>query len=223
VTLGGVLVMGGAGTAEAATFRIRSCPYTINTPGTYVLATDLICPGLGRAVTVAANNVRLLLGSHTLDGQNLGDAGIFAEGVTGLSVEGGTLTRFDYGVSLGDTPGARVLGVNASGGNEFGISVGGCAGCRIVGNRTNGNEEDGIDVLSSPDARIIRNTATDNGFDGIAIVEGSTGDRLKRNRAAGSGHFDLYDGNLPTCVNTWRRNRFTTDNEGDGPGRGCIR
>src|SRR4051794_12684025 len=87
VTLGGVLVMGGAGTAEAATFRIRSCPYTINTPGTYVLATDLICPGLGRAVTVAANNVRLLLGSHTLDGQNLGDAGIFAEGVTGLSVE----------------------------------------------------------------------------------------------------------------------------------------
>src|ERR671938_549344 len=86
VTLGGALVLGDAGPAAAATFQIRSCPYTIKTPGTYVLAKDLTCPGLGRAVMVAANGVRLILGRHTLDGQNLGDAGVFAEGVTGLSV-----------------------------------------------------------------------------------------------------------------------------------------
>ena len=34
----------------------------------------------------------------------------------------------------------------------------------------------------------------------------------------------MEDQNLPdACVNTWRANSFDTDNEGDGPGTGCIR
>jgi hypothetical protein len=42
------------------------------------------------------------------------------------------------------------------------------------------------------------------------------------NTAIGNRRFDMYDVNL-TCVNRWRGNRFVTDNEGDGPGEGCIR
>jgi hypothetical protein len=52
--------------------------------------------------------------------------------------------------------------------------------------------------------------------------DSSTDNRLESNRATGNG-VDLVDENLPACVNTWLGNRFATDNEGDGPGAGCIR
>jgi hypothetical protein len=52
----------------------------------------------------------------------------------------------------------------------------------------------------------------------------ATGNLLEGNRATGNANTDLVDFNLPQdCVNTWRGNRFVTDNEGDGPSGGCIR
>ena len=55
----------------------------------------------------------------------------------------------------------------------------------------------------------------------------SSGARLDRQPNPGQHgdrqHPDLVDGNLPPCVNTWQGNTFVTDNEGNGPGAGCIR
>ena len=61
------------------------------------------------------------------------------------------------------------------------------------------------------------------------MTGGSTGNQLEGNTAPGNdtdgnGDRDLFDANIGSgCVNIWRGNSFVTDNEGDGPGAGCIR
>ena len=66
---------------------------------------------------------------------------------------------------------------------------------------------------------------TGNGGVGIQVNQGSVGNRLMGNVASGNGT-DLADFNPVTaagCANTWLGNVFVTDNEGNGPGAGCIR
>lgn len=227
LALGGTFTLGDAGPAAAATVQIRSCPYAITAPGTYVLAANLICPGIV-AIGVTANNVRLILGSRTLDGGGGSRFGVVAEGVTGLSVVGGTITGFSVvGINLSSTPGARVVGVNVSGNGGYGFLLSSCAGCEFVGNRASRNGVDGISAFTqSPDLLVVGNTTVGNGRNGIGLGADSTGDRLIGNLATGNGQTDLFDGNIPSCVNTWLGNRFATDNEtgaAAGPGQGCIR
>jgi parallel beta-helix repeat protein len=74
---------------------------------------------------------------------------------------------------------------------------------------------------------LAKNRTSGNYGDGIRLVRGSRDNILKWNVAYENQEHDLHDGNLdrspPACVNTWTQNYFTTDNEGDGPGAGCIR
>lgn len=230
--LGGVLVLGSARPAAADTVQFAACNYTISAPGTYVLATDLTCSsapgplGFPLGIWVIANNVRLVLGNRTLAGGGA-DFGILAQNVTGLRIEGGTVTGFsEEGLHIEAAPGARIAGVTASGNGGDGIDLQDCAGCLVAGNRASGNGNIGIHFVGSgPNTRVTGSTATDNQAAGIGLFAGSTGDRLTGNLATGNGEFDLIDNNLPACVNTWRGNRFATDNEtgaAAGPGAGCI-
>jgi parallel beta-helix repeat protein len=264
-----------AGGAAQAAILIPSCPFTAMTPGTYILARDLICPGT--AITIAVDNVRLLLNGRTLTGNGGGD-GIVAAGseddpLTGLRIHHGTVTGFDDGLVLVNAPGARISGVTATDSVDDGIAIinspgtrvagntaarnggdgidlGGCNGCRVIGNRIFDNGDTGIEVESLTSARIAANTVTGNGDDGIdlqgaaadsnrvqgnktignddngiVVDAGSTGNHFEGNQATGNPGLDLEDVNLPAnpCPNTWRGNRFVTDNEGNGPGAGCIR
>ena len=108
---------------------------------------------------------------------------------------------------------------------ESKIAAVGCDGCELVGNRTAGNRGGGIVLSASTGARVDGNTATGNRGSGIEVGPGATGNRLAGNRAIGNAGLDLTGENLSAdpCPNAWRDNRFATDNEGDGPGAGCIR
>jgi hypothetical protein len=57
---------------------------------------------------------------------------------------------------------------------------------------------------------------------GIRADAGSTGSLFRGNIATGNSEVDLADQNRPTCVNAWLGNGFVTDNEGNGPGAGCV-
>ena len=98
----------------------------------------------------------------------------------------------------------------------------GADGARIESNRTTGNGEAGIDLDFGNNGNLVRgNTATGNGTTGIEVGPNSTGNRLEGNTATGNTEFDLEDSNaaFPACPNTWRGNRFATDNEATAPGR----
>jgi parallel beta-helix repeat protein len=280
--LGLLLGLGiGTGSAEAQNL-IDECPFTITEPGSYQLAGDLECEGEG--IIILADNVRLNLGGGTLTGPDDGDSdGVIAPGseddpITGLRINGGTITGFNAAIVLDFAPGARIAGVTASA-NDGGINVedsprtlivGNTAanndqdgiivlrcdrstftlnrvldngdegivltettGARVAGNATSGNGEDGIDLdVETHDNLVVANRTTGNGQSGIEVgitevIDASTGNRLTLNRSVDNGlesGFDMEDLSLPdACVNTWRANSFETDNEGDGPGSGCIR
>lgn len=112
-----------------------------------------------------------------------------------------------------------------------GIVLDGTSGARVEGNVATGNGDDGIELITSSNGNLIRsNVVTGNGGSGIDVAFGSTNNRLLRNLATGNNadgvgsDDDLADRNINRgCLNTWRDNRFATDNEGDGPRRGCIR
>ena len=120
--LAALMLAGGAEPAAAARFFVQSCPFTAMTPGTYILARDLICPGDG--VVITADDVRLVLGGHTLTGSGSG-AGVHADTaddpITGLRVTSGTVTGFTTGVLLVRTPGARLAAVTAADNEGIGI------------------------------------------------------------------------------------------------------
>ena len=75
------------------------------------------------------------------------------------------------------------------------------------------------------------NTVDRNGRYGILVDEGpgggvtNFGNTFKVNTAFSNGVFDLADRNPgapPACLNSWQKDKFVTDNEGDGPNAGCI-
>jgi parallel beta-helix repeat protein len=121
--------------------------------------------------------------------------------------------------------GARIIGVTASGNDGGGILLQDCVGCQVVNSQANDTGNIGIHLIDSTNTWVFGNTTTGNQLAGIGLFGGSTGNRVANNVATGNGAFDLVDQNVPTCVNTWRRNRFVTDNESGaafGPGAGCI-
>ena len=168
------------------------CPYTITVPDLYVLARDLDCPGDG--ITIAADNVHLVLAGHTLTGSG-GGAGVRAEGtpanptLEGLRIETGTVTGFEDGINVRNAPGARVTAVTATGNERRGIYVAQSPNARIEGNTATDNSvghlRGGLRRLP-----IAGNRATGNarGFspDGIQL-DSTTGARVEGNTATGNG------------------------------------
>jgi parallel beta-helix repeat protein len=174
--------------------------------------------------------------------------GVRIENAIGARVAGVTASgNDDDGLDVRDSRGVRLVRNVAAGNGDDGFDLLVCQSCvvagnraaenggdgietddlartRVVDNRASGNGDDGIGLDGAGAERnLVRgNTATDNGSSGIQVGAGPTGNRLAGNRATGNGGFDLFDGNLPACVNAWRGNDFLTDNENDGPGGGCI-
>lgn len=168
--------------------------------------------------------------------------GIYVDQSPGGWLVGNTATANNReGIYAEDCDGCQIVGNRAIGNgrqgfSDDGIQLDSTTGARVVGNTATGNGDDGLDLsFRSADNLIQGNAFTGNLGSGIDVVDQSTGNRLVGNLATGNdadpnGDRDLFDGNVrsdePTvCLNTWRANRFATDNEvgaGAGPGAGCI-
>jgi parallel beta-helix repeat protein len=239
--LGGALAtLAGGGRPAAAVTLIQTCGFTATLPGTYVLARDLLTCS-GRVITVAANNVNLVLAGHTLTAAPDGAGGVIAENVTGLKITGGAIVGFSIGIELDNTPDARVTGVTATGNHSVGIFVSRTTGARLSGNTVTNNGTAGIRLSSTTGAQLAGNTATNNRV-GITLVFDSDGNRVVGNTVTGNGSFgiqvqpsstgnqfrgntatgnspDLGDDNPPPCANNWHGNTFATKG---GAGAACI-
>lgn len=142
---------------------------------------------------IAADNIILDLNGHTVSGgrRKLGDgAGIFLDGVSGVTVMGGTVNHFDAGVVIEEGLGNVIADMEASdnvgsGGTDFG---------------------DGIVISSSSenvirDSRVLRNGP----FDGIGVIVTATdpagtanGNVIKNNLVIDNniGFSDTFNSNI---------------------------
>lgn len=167
--------------------------------------------------------------------------GIAVDDSPGARIVGNTVERNGIsGIDVGNCDRCVIAGNRIADNGGRGLFFSG-AGARIEGNTIAGNGSAGIDMEDSgTSGNLVRgNRVTGNDDNGIE-VSGGDGNRFEGNTATGNGAdgsgFDLVDLNLdegfffpdppPGCVNTWRGNRFATDNEEGaafGPGAGCIR
>jgi Right handed beta helix region len=131
------------------------------------LEDDLVCTS-GPGLIIAADNVTVDLGGHTISGTQgtSGAPGILLRNVTGVTVQNGTVQGFGAGIVLLEGSGNTIRGITAQ--DNIG-SVSGELG-------------DGINALNSNDNLIQGNNILRNGpFSGISLVEKCQGNMVRGN------------------------------------------
>ena len=185
-----VLSVGGAGQALAQTSAAQPMCGAVITASTK-LAGDLTdCPGDG--IVIGADNISLDLNGHTVDGDGasgvLGpDIGIRNDGFDGITVEGGTVQEFDFGIRITDVAGNSLLRLLSTLNSRAGIRTEGSEGGRLVGNKAVANGTFGIILFGENHDNLVReNTAADNGGGGVGDFVSSR-DRIVHNVISGNG------------------------------------
>lgn len=175
-----------------------------------ILARDLIsCPGDG--LVIGADGITVDLHGHTIEGTvtspdcdrpPLARAGIRdAGGFDRITIENGTISRFDAGVDSGsDTAGmsdSRVHGITFAN-DHGGVEIGGGAGAAATArNRIDGNRLEhvgiGVDICcgqADVENSAHGNTVVDAQFGGIAVLD-SAG-QVTGNTIDGSGDTGIF-------------------------------
>lgn len=187
--------------------KINALPYTISSPGTYKVVSDLTAVGDG--ITILADNVTLDLQRHILTGNGTGK-GVFIKGVN-VEVANGTVDNFQHGVyNRGASQSgamyssmARIINIRATNNLSLGIHSDeeGClikdssaynnhigieaTDCVVQGNVVYNNTSRGIEAYGS---LVTDNYAAFNGGNGIYASRGS----LKNNVSRANGAEDIY-------------------------------
>jgi len=183
-------VLASAGAARAYT-QINSCPYTISSPGEYVLVANLTCSGDG--IDITASNVDLKLNDHTITGPNNGSGyGInvsSSPSYTHINVQGpGLIQHFATGIYLVNVTNSRIHHLIAAGNGGGIYSVSGGANNHFEENNlpvNNGNSGrgDGI-TLYDTNSEVEGNDASGNLWSGIADF--GSGNHMHHNNAVGN-------------------------------------
>lgn len=154
----------------AATRRITRLPYRIEEPGAYVVETTLVAPPDAAGIVVACDDVTIhlggnvLIGSRSEKGEQRGAGIVALDGVTNLTVHGGTIRGFaGPGIDAHRTTLVRIRQVRAIGNADAGILVGAEGSVRDTLAAANG--DDGIAVGEG--SEVVDCTAIGNDADGI--------------------------------------------------------
>jgi parallel beta-helix repeat protein len=212
----------GVGQARADSTEVTVCGQVLAEPGDYHLAGDL-GPCAGHGVVIAASDVRLTLGGHTLSGvstqsgpANRVDTSRISgsdDGVVLCAAEEAVLEANEifgnhrYAVVLSCFDGANRNQVVRNLLHDNGLPTGDGGGVAIfygndnliAGNAITGNW-DGIWLPTTTGTYVQDNTVNGNRHTGIAVDDLSTGNFLLDNTAYGNGAADLIGGAGPnTC------------------------
>lgn len=225
--------------AQAATVINPLCGETIGPGGNFVLGGDVGPCSTDPALTV--DSAKLDLGGFTVScdsafngidvvrkksevsngivsGCNAGIAmaGAGKHAVKNVTARNNTALGFNVG-----SDGNKLISNTAKDNTSRGFLI--AAGAdknELLGNMATGNGGTGFHIDAANDNKLRGNLAVLNAVDGIRIADGGSNNDVLNNIAMGNGDVDLNDENA--CDNTWKKNLFVTDNEGDGPGAGCL-
>jgi parallel beta-helix repeat protein len=185
-----VAIGGGQPLAHGGTLAPQPSCGAVITADTTLLRDLIDCPGDG--IVIGAANVTLDLNRHTIDGDAasgaLGpDIGIRNDGFGGVTVEGGTVKEFDFGVRIRGVAGNSLLHLLSTLNSRAGIRTEGSEGGRLVGNTALANGTFGIILFGENDDNLVQdNTAADNGGGGVGDFVSSR-DRIVHNVVSGNG------------------------------------
>lgn len=157
-----------------------------------------IGPCVGNGIVVAANNITLDLGGHTVIGNNTANqtpneqVGILLRRVSGVTVRNGEVRNFDAGVAVMGGARNTVTTVHAHDNINHLTLTGALNACDFG---------DGITIFDSDDNRISRNRATHNGpYSGISLVGDSDRNNVLSNHIADQTVFNvLPNGQTGPC------------------------
>ena len=141
-------------------------------------------------IVIGANNITLDLNGHTIDGDGVGfDVGVDNPGHDGVSVEGGKVAEFFFGLRISDAQRNRVRSLTAADNADAGIFLFGSADSQVetsvvvrspvgiviedcsriaIERNSTFRDSEGIVLLSSLDSRMAANLSFDN-INGIGL------------------------------------------------------
>jgi nitrous oxidase accessory protein NosD len=163
---------------------ISSVPYTITSPGIYVLANNLSYgSATGAAINVNSSNVTLNFGGHFLasTAASPNNSGVTVNQVQNVTIESGTVDGFHFGIyfpngsGVANNTGHIVENMRITH-SAFGVYVYYASGCLIQNNYINGfntNYAVGVFVGQGGGNQLIRNRVL-NCYDGIAVYSDSS-------------------------------------------------
>jgi parallel beta helix pectate lyase-like protein len=201
-----VAVAGGLAPSTSASANHVSCGDTI-TKDTKLDRNLVNCPNNG--VVIGADNIRLDLNGHTIDGDGdlvancpgdeFCDTGVANDGHDGITIAGGNIREFGAGVFLFQASGNRLRHLSSSLNHFNGITIIESARSRVQRDSVSRNgltaDFPGIAVIGSHHIQIERTSSTGNADLGFFVIE-SDDNSFIRNRLSGNPEAAMIvDGN----------------------------
>jgi len=150
-----------------------SCPYTISSPGSYELTTDLNCVG-SDGVTIATSNVTINCNGHTLTGDDydcmMGYAGIrtpWGGPYSDITIRNCSITNFCYGMQLQSISNGEVSSNTIYLNSPWGTGISSTStGVVFYANNVSGSQNGFYFDWSSGSNLLVNNIACNNGGGG---------------------------------------------------------
>jgi hypothetical protein len=179
---------------------VTTCGQTLSMAGAYVLDRDLDCSGtFANGVNIAASNVIFHLAGHTLASKDCdltkAISGIVAPaGLSGVQIEGGTVSGFNDGIVLYSTS-SQVRAVTATSACAFGIAISG-SNNRVEASVVTASGIDGIGIGAATGIHVVGNYIADNNRVGVDISNFSNGNFVESNIIVRNGVVDGEQGGV---------------------------
>ena len=177
----------------------------------FALTEDLECEGSG--ILIEADDVNLVCNGHRITGPGVNNNliyGIYAEGVSGISILGCEISGFNGGIAFNHVEESELIDNTANENYNYGIILRESSSNTLTENTANENLY-GIFLQERSSNNILtENTANKNGEEGIYLSYSSSSNTLTENTAnENEGKGILVSGESNTLIgNTANENRY---------------
>jgi parallel beta-helix repeat protein len=226
----GALIVAVPSSAHGGTVAPVACGATITVDTR--LGNDLSdCPGIG--IVIGADDVRLNLNGHVVDGDGIGDSeGIQVQGHRGITIENGSVRDFVEGVAVLNARQTSVRRLSLSAHRHTGVFVSDSRDVAVeetkstaiafpgvfitrshnvfVGRNVVSRSGSGIGVRMSDHVHVAGNTVSRNTCEGIFVADGATDNVIEDNSVSGNrcDGITLTNGSDPSATATARKVAF---------------
>jgi len=187
----------GSGTVEPNGEVISSCT-KIDSPGKFVVSSDLVHSGEAGCIEISASNVMLNCGGNSIFGSSTSNGVVGANNADWLRVSNCRISNFAYGIKLAGSSNNYVNSCQFSGNQVHGLATSNVKNSEFNSNTSNNNINAGFFLSSASGINLVNNVVSGNGR-GI-LAEDSAKNVLTGNKLCGNSQTDLECSNSGRMV-----------------------